>query len=178
MSQIVTHFRHGSIRRFAIAVVVWLLPVGALAADPAPTNLELMTDLTSEVVGELVDQFSERLAGRAVVLKKYAASEQYQFITTVITRLFARRGITTYPNQAPTDGTPVVTFEYQTLSYDLAYTKVYRSYLIGGKKVGRKADVTILATLYESGGAVAWTGEAERDYEDTFGYGEVRHHPR
>ena len=92
MSHIVSHFRCRSTRVCAVVMVVWLLPAVAAAADPAPTNLDLMTDLTSEVVAELVDQFSERLAGRGVVLKKYTVNEHYQFITTVITRLFAERG--------------------------------------------------------------------------------------
>jgi hypothetical protein len=132
-----------------------------------------MTELTTEVVNELLPHFSERLAGRAIVLRKYTANEQYQFINTIMARLFTDAGITTYPNAAPTDGTPAITLEYQALEYDLAYTKVYRSYLIGGKKVARKADVTLLATLYDDSGAVVWTREAKRDYEDNFGHGEL-----
>ena len=138
MSHIFSHFRRSSTRAFALGMALCLLPATAAADDPVPTNLELMTDLTSEVVIELVGHFSDRLNGRGVVLKKYAVNEHYQFITTVITRLFTDHGITTYPNGAPADSTPVVTLEYQALEYDLAYTKVYRSYLIGGKKVARK----------------------------------------
>jgi hypothetical protein len=173
MSHIFLNLRRSSTRVCALTVALWLFPAVAAAEDPARTNLELMTDLTSEVVNELLPHFAARLEGRAVYLKKYTVNEHYQFMNTVMARLFTDAGITTYPNAAPTDGTPVVTLEYQALEYDLAYTKVYRSYLIGGKKVARKADVTILASVYDEQGALVWTREAKRDYEDNFNYGDI-----
>jgi hypothetical protein len=171
MFYIVSHCRRG----LALALVgaLCLAPLPAGAEEPPPSNLDLMTNLTTEVANELFAEFPDSLAKRPVVLKGFTVNEHYQFLNSVLTRLLTGRGITVYPNAAPTDGTRTVTFQYQAIEFDLAYTKVYRSWLIGGKKVLREADVTLLGTLFADGGSVAWTGQAQRDHDDEFRHSDL-----
>jgi hypothetical protein len=64
--------------------------------------------------------------------------------------------------------------EYQTLEFNLVYDKVYRSHLIGGKRVKRLADMKVLAKLVSSSEAeVMWIGEAEAGSSDQFSMSEI-----
>jgi hypothetical protein len=152
----------------------------AFADEPARTNLDVMTDLSRAAAGELYAGFAGKLAGRGVRLRPYAANEEYQFVTSIFTRVLTEKGVTVYPPAA--GGAELaadslageVVLEYQVMSFTLSYPKVYRAHLIGGKRVKRRADVHILGTLSSgAGGAVKWVGEASREASDQFPYGEL-----
>ncbi|HXV13391.1 MAG TPA: hypothetical protein VEC56_04225, partial [Candidatus Krumholzibacteria bacterium] len=71
--------------------------------------------------------------------------------------------------QSPSSDTVVLTF--QNTAFAIAYADVYRSHLIGGKRVKRRADVRVHATVTEAGsGRVLWVGEAFRGSADEFDY--------
>ena len=173
----------GFVRGLVVATVV--LATGgstARADDEAPSNLTMMTNLTTEVVSELLDRMGSRFdTANGVRLSPFASNERYQFLTNLVTSVFTDRGIRTYPPGAAGTATPTeaelglrLEFKYQTISYGVSYTKVYRSHLIGGRKVKRSTDVRILATLVDpKDGSVAWIGEADRAVDDHFGYGEL-----
>ncbi len=70
-----------------------------------------------------------------------------------------------------TDGRLLLTF--QNVSFGISYPDVYRSHMIGGKRVKRRADVRIVATLTQGGsGEVLWVGEGSREHEDEFDFGD------
>jgi len=62
-----------------------------------------------------------------------------------------------------------IVLTYQNIAFGVAYPDVYRSHLIGGKKVKRRADVRVHATATDGRtGEVLWVGEATRERNDEF----------
>ena len=184
MSRIESHplpVSPGRSRRGTVVVVFVLLLLvapGAWAEDEVPTNLDLMTDLTAQVVNELVERFSRELGGRGVRLQPYANNEQYQLMTNVFTAALTERGFATFqPGSVPSDSAAAryhFVLKYEATSFNLTYPKVYRSHLIGGKRVRRRADVSLLATLVsDASGSVVAVGDANREHEDQFDYSDI-----
>jgi len=69
---------------------------------------------------------------------------------------------------------PGLVLKFQNIAFDVTYPDVFRSHLIGGKRVRREAAVRILATLSDgASGRVLWTGEAERTSSDVFDAGDT-----
>jgi hypothetical protein len=165
---------------FACALVATTLATAT--AGPDETNLDLMTRLTGEVVEELYAGFAPRLDGRPVSLKPFGTGEDYTFVFNVLTSSLVRAGVPVAmearpaagsgPGGAPADSVPRSTglvLKFQDIAFDLAYPDVFRSHLIGGKRVRREAAVRILATLTDgASGDVLWTGEAARTSADVF----------
>lgn len=151
----------------------------SFAEEPVPSNLQLMTDMTRDAAREIVERAGAALNGRPVRLRPFGTGEEYQLITNVITEVLTGRGIETFP--APVAGRPAspqntnaLVLEYQALEFNLGYSKVYRSHLIGGKKVKREGAVRILTTVIDGdGGSVLWVGDAGRDHQDQFSFGDV-----
>jgi len=146
-------------------------------AGEAPSNLELMTTLTTEAVTELMTRVEHTTGGRGVRLKPGANSEEYRFIANIITTVLSERGVTVHQtvaaNQAATPD-DALDLQFQALEFSVTYPKVFRSYLVGGKHVRRRADVALLVTVVDpTDGTVLRTDQASRNSEDEFGYGEM-----
>lgn len=77
---------------------------------------------------------------------------------------------------AETDSTiagPVLVLQYQNVVFDLKYVDSHRAFMVGGRRVERRAGVRIMTTLSDETGRVLWVGEAERDHEDEIDYGDA-----
>jgi len=165
---------------FVLAVV----PAAPAAAEDEKvvSNLELMTRLTGEVAEELIAGIPASANMGDVLLVPHEAADHYEFMDNVITRVLTAAGHKVYAVGAagshakPPGGTSetVLRLEYQALHFDLAYPKIYRPFLIGGKKVKRSAKVLLLAKLVDTTDqSVLWIGEAARSYDDQFSYGRL-----
>ena len=171
-----------------LLVVVPLLSSPVIAAgsneadDPTPSNLDLMTTLGTEVVEEIISSIQSQMVGKGVRLKPLANAEQYRFLDNLFTKTLKERGIKIYgapglPGQASPERqhTSPLILEYETLEFSLAYERVYRSFLIGGKRVKRRADLKVLAKLVDNEDAeVMWIGEQAAGHSDQFSFGNVR----
>ncbi len=71
------------------------------AADPAPSNLDLLERMTSEIVAELYGKFGPELGGRTVELRPFASGEDYVFVGNVFTDVLTSRGVATIAPAAP-----------------------------------------------------------------------------
>lgn len=170
--------RRADLRRQFCAVIIVLLSCSVFATpaicdhELVPTNLDLMTGMTSEIAGELYDQFAAELGGRGVKLKPFANDERYQFLSNIFMSILSDRGLKVYQSNATGD---LFTVEYQAITFDLSYPRVYRSWLFfGGKRVERRTGVTILATVYDQAtGSVVWVGQGTRETVDEFAHGDV-----
>lgn len=160
------------------------------AAEEVASNLDLMTQLTGEIVDELYTKFQGSLDGRTLSLKPFASGEDYVFVGNVFTSELTKRGVTVLQMQPPvpaasaggnaalqqmSPSSPLASsdtglvLQYQNIAFGLAYADVYRSHLVGGKHVKRRADVRLLTTLSDAAtGEVLWVGEAAREHEDEF----------
>lgn len=191
------------------------------AADNAPSNLELLTQMTSEVAEELYGKFGPDLGGHAVRLQPFGAGEDYVFVGNVFTNVLTGHGVKTIAaaspgsvarpaagatgantnpapnsgaatltnpqqmNQAPATASPqagepgstepgTLVLTFQNVGFAIAYADVYRSHLVGGKRVKRRADVSVHATLTDAvSRQVVWVGEASRERSDEFDYGDA-----
>ncbi len=181
-----------------------------LAADDAPSNIDLLAHMTSEVAEELYGKFSPGLGQRSIELRPFANGEDYTFVGNVFTSVLTSRGVptiapvgagaprpvtgtgtgaTTSPggiggpgaspatddssitatSTVPVGGQDRVVLTFQNIAFGVAYPDVYRSHLIGGKRVKRHADVRVHATLTDpQSGRVLWVGEAAREKNDEF----------
>jgi hypothetical protein len=75
--------------------------VGVRAAEEAATNIDLMQQLTAQVIGELYGKFGPSLEGRAVQLKPAATSEEYTFVTNVFREELTKLGLTVIDPSTP-----------------------------------------------------------------------------
>ncbi len=165
------------------------------AADPAPSNLDLLERMTSEIAEELYAKFGPELGGRVIELRPFASGEDYVFVGNVFTDVLTSRGATTIApstsavggtnpsltdtmpaaaatdSAAPTPSPSGVVLTFQNVTFAIAYPDVYRSHLVGGKRIKRRADVRVHATVTEgASGEVLWVGEAARESTDEFDY--------
>ena len=149
-----------------------MLASPALADKAVISNHELMDKLAAEVARELMNSVSSDIGMGHVTLVPQEKGQHYDFVNHVFTRILTWTGHKVYSPGAQKGGEgSMLRFEYWVLDFDLSYPKIYRSYLIGGKKVKRSADVKLLAKLIDpSDESVAWIGEASRSHEDQFAY--------
>jgi hypothetical protein len=115
---------------------------------------------------------------KGVRLQPFGNTEEYSFIGGVFTSVLAEKGVTTYlrATAGADSSTTASTLElqFQALEFGVNYSKVFRSHLIGGKLVRRRADVRVSATLVDPRtGAVVGVDEASRDVSDQFPAGDL-----
>jgi hypothetical protein len=148
-------------------------------ADEPPSNLDLMTSLGTRLAEEVIAEIETDLRGQRVRLQSFGKGEEYQVLDDVFTRILTERGIASVtdrpPNAPAPDETaaPPLTLEYKVPVFRLSYVNVYRSYLIGGKKVRREANVRMSAKLLTGSGDVAWFGDVGASREDQFSHGDI-----
>jgi hypothetical protein len=192
---------------------------GVRAGEKTPGNIDLMQQLTAQVINELYGKFGPSLKGHAVQLKPAATTEEYTFVTNVFREELTKLGVTvidpstplavplgmsssaTTPAQTTTGQNPAGTFptqgapatqmssptprdsavtsrafvlQYQNVVFDLKYVDSHRSFVVGGKRVDRRAAVRIMTTLTDTADSrVVWVGEAARDHSDEIDYGDA-----
>lgn len=147
----------------------------AQAEDLAPSNLDLMTNLSVQAVEEIIDQIGTKMGGKRLQVNPFGTTEEYQLIVDVFTRMLEEKGVEAVNQTAQTadDATRPYVLDYKVPIFRLTYPKVYRSYLIGGKKVKREANVRISATLLSDTGDVVWIGESSAESSDQFSHGDL-----
>lgn len=75
------------------ALAAMVNAAGVRAAEQTASNIDLMQNLTAEVVKELHGKFAPSLNGRAVQLKPANTSEDYYFVTSVLREELMKLGI-------------------------------------------------------------------------------------
>ncbi|MDH3215570.1 MAG: hypothetical protein OEN01_04655 [Candidatus Krumholzibacteria bacterium] len=152
----------------------------AAAENQVISNLELMERLTAAAATELFKSVPGEVALGHVLLVPYAADEHHEFVDNVLARFLNAAGHKVYgragqltdslrANVLP-DGR-MLKLEYRVFTFALSYPKIYRSHLIGGKKVKRSADIKLLGKLVDpSDESLVWIGEASRSHEDQFSH--------
>lgn len=185
--------RHGwrrhAFRAVALATLGAFTFAGASvrAADPVLSNIDLLSQMTQEIAEELYAKFGPELGGRAIELRAFASGEDYVFVENVFANVLTAKDVKTIVPMAQTPAAPgtnatgaapptgnegaasdAVVFTFQNVAFGVAYPDVYRSHLIGGKHVKRRAEVRIHATVTNGGGEVLWVGEATRERADEF----------
>jgi hypothetical protein len=181
------------LRRITLVLCLLVLSTAGIsslagAAEPATTNFDVLKKMTTEISEELITGFPSDVAGRDLILAPAARDERYEFLTSVFTQELTARGYRAHDpvvkNPADTTnagssslrpaGQSDLNIEFQITDFDLRYTKIYRKYLIGGKKVNRSADVRVTVRLVDpTDGYIVWVGEAFRSIDDSFSYGEI-----
>jgi hypothetical protein len=164
--------------------------VSVRAAEAVASNLDLMTQLTGQVVDELYTKFQGSLDGSTFTLRPFASGEDYVFVENVFASRLTGKGATVLEPPAgsapaaggnppldpaaPASSSAGYVLGFQTIAFGITYADVYRSHLVGGKHVRRRADVRLMATLSDAAsGRVIWVGEAARNHEDEFEHGDA-----
>jgi len=159
-------------------VMVVCLSTAARADDPVTTNLDVMDNLASQALLDVLAGVPSQLKVRDVILVPYAKDERYDFLDNVFTRVLTNNGYRArgLVGNAVSDTTRSrsLILEYHALNFNLRYPKIYRAYLMGGKKVKREADIKLHARLLDPvDDAVVWVGDSSKHYEDSFSYSRV-----
>jgi len=191
--------RHAYRATAATTLVAMTVSATRVYADdkPSPSNLELLSQMTTAIAEELYGKFGPETGVRAVRLQPFGAGEDYVFVGNVFMDVLTRHEVKTIAAAAP--GTPALqapgstppsttaapestivvpagaagdlVLTYQNVAFAIAYLDVYRSHLIGGKRVKRRADIRVHATLTDAAsGEVLWVGEASRESSDEFDF--------
>lgn len=153
-----------------LAVALMICP--ARAEEPAPTNLDLMTRLGNQVVAEIIGEIEPEVRGVRLRIVPSANTEEYVVLEDVFTRLLEERGIDTVYRE-PEEGDSLYELDYRVPVFRLSYPKVYRSHLIGGKKVKREANLRVHAKLIADDGDVLWIGDSSAEFSDQFPHGDL-----
>ena len=162
-------------------------PSSASAGGAVKSNFEIMRSLTAQVTDELVSSFPPDSAARELLLVPSTRDERYDFIGDILMDSLAARGYRAHipvpaaPGPADSAVAPPVVaepfglrLEFQATEFSLRYPKIYRSHVIGGKKVKRSAGVRVQVKLVDPrDGLVVWMGEASKSYDDRFPYGMI-----
>jgi hypothetical protein len=119
------------------------------------------------------------------VLQAFGSGEDYVFVGNVFMDVLTRHEVKTIaaapPSASAAPETTVVAegmgaagdlvLTYQNVAFAIAYPDVYRSHLVGGKRVKRRADIRVHATVTDAkSGEVLWVGEASRESSDEFDF--------
>jgi hypothetical protein len=158
-----------------VLVIIAMVAVERAPAQENGSNLEVMRSLTRGVGVEILDALDAARDGRAVKLVPEGDTEDYDFIGQVFTTLLGERGVQVYRAvsgpEGPQSQSGALELRIRATEFSVVYPGVFRSYLIGGKKVRRVASVGIAATLVDPAtGAVLDTAEASRDDADQFAH--------
>lgn len=170
---------HRAIVISCIAFIAMGASIARGADEGVPSNFDLLTRLSTTVAEDIIESIESDLAGRGVRLRPLANTEQYKLLENVFTKLLASKDVRIFKQQQAQAGAPAepdapLVLEYETLEFELEYSKVYRSHLIGGKRVKRRANVKVLAKLVSTGSdEVEWIGEAASRHSDQFSFGEL-----
>jgi hypothetical protein len=156
---------------FAVALTLFLA-ADVRAQDPAPTNLDVMVGLGNQVVEDIIGKINTDVRGVRLEIVWAAETEEYQVLDDIFTRLLEERGIDTV-HRASDDDESLYSLEYKVPVFRLTYPKVYRSHLIGGKKVKREANLRVTARLVSDTGDVVWIGESSAEKKDQFSHGDL-----
>lgn len=168
---------------FIMVTAVLLAASSACAAeDTVKGNLGVISDVTTDIARQVMTQFPPGVRERGIVLKPAGNDEKYQLIDDVFTSVFTGNGIKVFSTPgAPagsadsTGSAPAVAppsryrLDIRALEFSIRYPRIFRSHLIGGKRVKRTAKVKLSTTLLDpADGSVVWVKEAANDYEDQF----------
>jgi hypothetical protein len=147
------------------------------AAEPASSNLDLMTELCTQIVEDIVGKIGPDMGGKTrLQVVPFGNSEDYGLLEDIFTRILDEKGMTAVlPSaQSPEDGNDnSYVLKYKVPVFRLIYTDVYRSHLIGGKKVRRDANVRVSAKLHSGTGEVVWIGDSQADRSDQFSQSDI-----
>jgi len=161
--------------RMLISVSVLVLLMGSAgvsavsAGDRPASNRVVMSDLAAEIAKEVSDKVAVKVDGYGLELSAHLNDENHSFLGNVMVAVMTENGYKLFqsPSTSP-DGTRLV-LKYRLLNFTLAYPDVYRSWLIGGKRIKRRANLTVATTLVDPrDGSVLWVGESSREYNDEF----------
>lgn len=160
--------------------VTFLFTARAESAEQnPPSNLDLMTSLSTQIAEQVIEQIEPDIQGRKIRLKAFGNGEEYTVFEDIFTRILTGKGITAVKPPAPNapgniaSTEPLLTLEYKIPIFRLSYVNVYRSYLIGGKKVRREANVRMSAELLAPAGEVTWFDDLSASESDQFSHGDL-----
>lgn len=154
---------------------------GILAGSEVPSNLEVAEELTKAAAEKFLSMLPAEVRSSGIALKPRGGDEKYEFILDVFSSIFAEGGLKVYagsrgkvqPSESPgAEASPMpYELEIQALEFAITYPKIYRSHLIGGKRVKRSARVKLSATLLRpDDGSVVWVKQTADTIEDHFPY--------
>lgn len=154
------------------------LSVAAHAGNPVTTNLDVMDTLAGQVLLDVLAGVPSEHQVRDIILVPHANDERYDFLDYVFTRVLTMNGYRTRALTGKTVNDTTLSssliLEYHALNFTLRYPKIYRAYLLGGKKVKREADIKLHARLVDPvDETIVWVGESSKHYEDQFSYSHV-----
>lgn len=155
-------------------VLTVLFNSAVLAEEPLRTNLDLMTGLGTRVVEDIIGKIDSEVRGVRLKVVPQGSTEEYELLEDIFTQLLENRGVATVHGEKAGDEN-LYEIDYKIPVFRLSYPKVYRSYLIGGKKVKREANLRVQATLLSQSGDVLWIGESAAEESDQFKHGDLSH---
>lgn len=138
------------------------------------SNINVLSDLTRIVVGDALDAMGIS-AGAEVRIDQIDTHGANWLVQSILLEELTDRGHTvrtaaTLPAGggmvARVDEVESYDVSYRIVSCDATYTRVWREWMVGTRKVERRSSVDIYFRLADASNAIVWAGSEERERRD------------
>ena len=139
-------------------------------------NYEVLEKLSGEAMVELLSNMPRFPEGSIVYLEKKKGIGEIDFVLeNMMLVAFKDAGVKIArleeEGSEVGEGRHSFRLSYQIIRMSLGYSKIYRRYWLGSKRVEREAQVDLFANLIETGsGEIIWVGDTQKRYEDEISY--------
>ena len=147
---------------------------GTVSEAPVPkTNLTILSELASEAIDDAVGRMNIP-AGAPVYLEQVETHSANWLVQSLLLSELTERGHPVRSGKMPTgaqqeDGEETeeaYRVSYRIVACEMTYPRVWREWLVGTRKVERRASVDIHFQLSDASQAVLWAGSARRERRD------------
>jgi hypothetical protein len=146
---------------------------GGIQEAPAPrTNLTVLAELSAEAIEEAVGRMAIP-AGASVYIEQVESNDAGWLVQSLLMEELTGRGHEVRAGKMGAQGAEgtetdaqVYQVSYRIVACEMTYPRVWRDWLVGTRKVERRAAVDIHFQLSNTQRAVLWAGSAKRERRD------------
>ncbi|MBN1164850.1 MAG: hypothetical protein JXB45_09750 [Candidatus Krumholzibacteriota bacterium] len=143
--------------------------------EKIPTNYEIITQVSSEAIDELISNMPSLERNSLILLTKSRGPGNIEFVfQNTLLKKMTGRGLRVAEKRPEEEGEgdgPDYELTYQIIRLTLKYPKINRSYWIGAKEVDRLSEIGVFAQLADlSTGDIVWVGDTQKKYQDRIAY--------
>jgi len=147
---------------------------GGVSEVPAPkSNLTVLSELAAEVIEEVVGRMNIP-AGADVYIEQVEAHDAAWLVNSLLTAELTSRGhsvragtmASADPPEEGEEPREVYQVSHRVVVCEMTYPRVWREWLVGTRKIERRAAVDIHFQLSDTDRSVLWAGSGKRERRD------------
>jgi len=140
---------------------------GVETTDTPTSNIAVLRSLTSDLAADAVGRMKIP-SGSPVYLKQVESHEASWLVQSILLEELTGRGHSAMTGAMPppdeeAEGPPPYEIAYRVVSCGTTFPRAWRQWVIGSRKVERRAGVDVYFQLSDSSAAIIWAGNVQRD---------------